>query len=42
MSDGNPPADHVFVEEKGSKEPGKIEQNVRSRATWTRFLYMAV
>ena len=42
MSDSNPPADHVFVEDKESKEPGKIEQNVRSRATWTRFLFMVI
>lgn len=39
MSDTNPPADHAFVEDK---EPGKIEKNVKSRATWTRFLFMVL
>lgn len=40
MSDSNPPADHAFVDDK---EPGKpIEQNIKSRATWTRFLYMVL
>ena len=38
MSDTNPPADHAFVD---GKEPGKpIEENLKSRATWTRFLFM--
>ena len=37
MSDTNSPADHASVEEK---QPGRIEQNVKSRATWTRFLFM--
>ena len=40
MSDTNPPADHAFVEDK---EPGKpIEEHIKSRATWTRFLYMVL
>lgn len=40
MSDTNPPADHAFVEEK---EPGKpLEQNLKSRATWTRLLFMVI
>ena len=40
MSDTNPPADHAFVD---NKEPGKpIEQNLKSRATWTRFLFMFI
>jgi hypothetical protein len=40
MSDTNPPADHPFVEEQ---TPGKrFEDNVRSRATWTRFVFMAI
>ena len=40
MSDTNPPADHAFVEDK---EPGKpIEENIKSRATWTRFLFMVL
>ena len=40
MSDTNPPADHAFVD---GKEPGKpIEENLKSRATWTRFLFMFI
>jgi len=39
MSDTNPPADHAFVDEK---EPGKLEQNVKSRATWKRFVFMVI
>ena len=40
MSDSNPPADDTFVEEK---EPGKpVEENIKSRATWTRFLFMVL
>lgn len=40
MSDTNPPADHAFVEEK---ESGKaMEENLKSRATWTRFLFMVL
>ena len=30
MSDSNPPADHVF------------EENLKSKATWTRFLFMVI
>jgi hypothetical protein len=40
MSNTNPPADHPFVEEQ---TPGKrLEDNVRSRTTWTRFVFMAI
>ena len=40
MSDTNPPADHAFVEEK---EPGTpIEENLKSRATWKRFVFMLI
>ena len=40
MSDTNPPADHAFVEEDESGKP--IEENLKSRATWTRFLFMVL
>ena len=40
MSDNNPPADHVFVEENESAKP--VEENIKSRSTWTRFLYMVL
>lgn len=40
MTDTNPPADDAFV---GHKEPGKpIEENIKSRATWTRLLFMVI
>lgn len=40
MSDTNPPADHVNAD---SKDDGKaIEENLKSRATWTRFLFMVI
>ena len=40
MSDTNPPADHAFVDEKPAGAP--IEENLKSRATWMRFLYMLI
>lgn len=40
MSDTNPPADHAFVDEKNPRTP--IEENLKSRATWTRFLFMVI
>ena len=40
MSDTNPPADHAFVEEKEAGKP--IEENLKSRATWTRLLFMVI
>ncbi|RZV34640.1 MAG: DUF4389 domain-containing protein [Chromatiales bacterium] len=40
MSDTNPPADHAFVDEKKTGTP--IEENLKSRATWKRFLFMLI
>lgn len=40
MSDTNPPADHAFVDEKQPEKP--MEENLKSRATWTRFLFMLI
>lgn len=40
MSENNPPADHVFADKQDSGSA--IEDNLKSRATWTRFLYMAI
>lgn len=40
MSDTNPPADHTFVDEKQSGSG--VEENLKSRATWTRFLFMLI
>ena len=40
MSDTNPTADSAFVEEK---DPGKpLEENIKSRRTWMRLLFMAI
>jgi hypothetical protein len=40
MSDTNPPADHAFVDETGETKP--VEENIKSRATWMRLLFMAI
>lgn len=40
MSDQNPPADQVIVEDTASGRP--IEENIKSKATWTRFLFMVI
>jgi len=40
MSDQNPPADHPFVEDEPSGS--RMEENLKSRATWTRFLFMLI
>ncbi|MGB5628891.1 MAG: DUF4389 domain-containing protein [Woeseiaceae bacterium] len=40
MSDTNPPADRVFADDKGSGKP--VEENIKSRTTWMRFLFMAM
>ena len=40
MSDSNPPADHTFVDEKSTGRP--VQQNLKSRSTWKRLLFMAI
>ena len=40
MNNSNPPADEVFVEDGGPERP--IEENLKSRATWTRLLFMVI
>ena len=40
MTDTNPPADHGFVDEQGAGRP--VEENLKSRATWTRLLFIAL
>ena len=44
MSDNNPPADHVVTDDKGDgPETGvPIEENIKSRSTWLRLLFMIV
>ena len=40
MTDNNPPADHVYAENKETGKP--IEEHLKSRATWTRLLFMII
>lgn len=40
MSDTNPPADHPFVEDEPAARP--LEENLKSRATWTRLLFIVL
>lgn len=40
MSNDNPPADGTFVDGDPAGKP--IEENLKSRATWTRLLYMVI
>ena len=40
MSDDNPPADHVSDSDDSVGSP--IEENVKSRATWLRLVFMVV
>ncbi len=41
MSEDNPPADHVL--DGGNDEaPRPMEENLKSRETWTRFLFMLI
>ena len=40
MSEMNPSANHAFVDDNDNGSP--IEQNLKSRATWTRFLFMVI
>jgi hypothetical protein len=40
MNNSSPPADDAFVEGSGPERP--IEENLKSRATWTRLLFMVI
>ena len=40
MSNENPPADHVISDNNDSGIP--IEENIKSRSTWLRLLFMVV
>ncbi len=40
MSNDNPPADDAFVDDSDTGKP--IEENLKSRATWTRLLFMVI
>ncbi|MDJ0748920.1 MAG: DUF4389 domain-containing protein [Woeseiaceae bacterium] len=40
MSDTNPPADHPFVDQESTDR--RMQQNLKSRSTWKRLLFMAI
>lgn len=40
MSNTIPPADHVFPDDNAGGNA--IEENLKSKATWTRFLFMVI
>lgn len=40
MNNSNPPVDDVLVEDGGPERP--IEENLKSRGTWTRLLFMVI
>lgn len=40
MTNDNPPADHAFVGDNKTGNP--IEENIKSRATWLRGLFMLI
>ena len=40
MSEDNPPADHVIAENNETGVP--LEENIKSRSTWLRLLFMVV
>jgi len=40
MSNDNPPVDDAFVDDHDGGKP--IEENLKSRATWTRLLFMVI
>ena len=40
MSDDNPPADHVVSDKNETGVP--LEENIKSRSTWLRLLFMVV
>ena len=44
MSHENPPADHVITDDKpeGQETSAPLEENIKSRSTWMRLLFMAV
>lgn len=40
MSNDNPPLDDVMADGEGAPNP--LEENLKSRATWTRLLFMVI
>ena len=40
MSNDNPPVDDVLIDDNGAPKP--IEENLKSRSTWTRLLFMVI
>lgn len=44
MSDDNPPADHIVVDDKSDAEPSTpaIEDNLKAKSTWMRLVFMLI
>ncbi len=40
MSDENPPADHI-MEDEGKEKP-QMEENLKSKSTWLRLVFMII
>ena len=40
MSNDNPPVDDVLIDDNDAPKP--IEENLKSRSTWTRLLFMVI
>lgn len=42
MTDANPPADEILDESTGSGDGPKMEDNLKSKSTWMRLVFMIV
>ena len=42
MSSDEQPRDHIVVDKETSGDDNELEQNLKSRSTWTRLLFMLV
>ena len=40
MSDANPPADHII--DDNNESHGSMEDNLKSKSTWVRFVFMVI
>ncbi|MEM9401642.1 MAG: DUF4389 domain-containing protein [Pseudomonadota bacterium] len=42
MTDANPPADEIINEPDGSGDGSRMEDNLKSKSTWLRLVFMIV
>ncbi len=42
MSDANPPADHIIDEAPQNGDGSKMEDNLKSKSTWLRLVFMVI